>query len=357
VKPVYAEEGSVAFNERLHATLLRIADRVEEALGDNLVALVLGGGYGRGEGGVIRQDGVECPYNDLDFTLMVDRKSRVAWERLHHIGKSFAQELGIHVDFSRPLTVADVEQWPHWLMWYDLLNGHVVLKGPADILSKHAPPALREPLPAIEGTRLLLNRGTGLLWAMRVVRGVESPPDKDFVRRNYYKCALALGDALLIAHRRYTTAYRGRGFLLADLERSLPDIAALHLTPLYEEALRFKFRPDLVDSHIPTEQALTTLAQVWGSVFLQVETVRTGQVWISFQEYVGWKGIREADQHTFGRLVRNVGRNLQMGRLSWQYPREALYTRLPVLLGLAQTHVQNWSEETAEYLKVWDRFN
>ena len=357
MRPVYSVDGSAAFNSRLHETLLRIADEVETALGDNLVALVLGGGYGRGEGGVVNQQGVERPYNDLDFTLLVLRQSRVKWDRLHDIGNRFAKQLGMHVDFSRPLTVADVEQWPHWLMWYDLLNGHVVLKGSTDILIKHAPASLKGPLPCIEATRLLLNRGTGLLWALRVVRGVEASPDEDFVRRNYYKCALALGDALLIAYRRYTTAYQGRDLLVADLEQSEPDVAVFHIGTLYDDALRFKFRPDAVDPHVPSEHALKALSQVWGSVFLHVETVRTGQVWPSFQEYVEWNAIREADQHTFTGLLRNVVRNLQMGRLGWRYPREALYMRLPVLLGLAEGHVRDWSRQTERYLKVWDRFN
>ena len=56
-------------------------------------------------------------------------------------------------------------------MWYDLLNGHIVIKGPSDILSAHAPAALKKTLPVIEATRLVLNRGAGLLWALRVVRG------------------------------------------------------------------------------------------------------------------------------------------------------------------------------------------
>ncbi len=124
--PVYSRNASDEFNQRLHGTLVDIADEVERSLEDNLVALVLGGGYGRGEGGVICSSGREMPYNDLDFTLIVARKKGVPWDRLNAIGHSFGKKLDIHVDFSRPLTLQDVQHWPHWLMWYDLLNGHVV---------------------------------------------------------------------------------------------------------------------------------------------------------------------------------------------------------------------------------------
>lgn len=355
--PVYSRDGSAEFNERLNETLLRIGDEVEQALGNNLVTLVLGGGYGRGEGGLVVKDGKEMPYNDLDLTLVVGRKSTIPGDRLKAIEKKYAKELNIHVDFSRPLTVRDVENWPHWLMWYDLINGYVALKGGQELLASLAPATLKEPLPVIEATRLLLNRGTGLLWAFRVVRKIEDAPDEDFVRRNYYKCSLALGDALLIAYQRFTTKYWGRDDLLADLERTELKVAAFGLQPLYREALRFKFRPDQVSSNAMTEEDLKAIAEIWGAVFLHVEMVRTGLVWSSLDDYVHWKGIREKDQHAIPLLLRNIARNLQMGRRSWRYPRETLYRQLPVLLSLVKVNAGNWAEETESFLGIWNRFN
>lgn len=353
----YATDASPEFNARLHETLLSLADEVEHAMGKNLVALILGGGYGRGEGGVIRVNGREMPYNDLDFTLVVSAKSGVPWQKLKEIGERFGSDMAIEVDFSRPLTLSDVQQWPHWLMWYDLFNGHVTFKGSPDILERNVPSYLREPLPAIEGTRLLLNRGAGLLWALRIVRNVEEAPDRDFVRRNYYKCALALGDALLIAYKRFTTQYRGRDALLENLEQDEPGVRDLALSELYREALVFKFHPDEVSFHPGTESELRPLAQKWGSVFLCVEEVRTGRAWSSLNEYVHWKGTREHDQHTPKRLLRNLARNLQEKSLSLRYPREALYRQLPVLLGLTREPCEDWKEQSKRFLQVWSRFN
>lgn len=353
----YTRDGSVDFNQNLHDTLVRIADRVEADMGDNLVSLILGGGYGRGEGGVVVKDGREMPYNDLDFTLVVADKSKTPWDKLNSIRSIFAKELGIHVDFSRPLTVNDIENWPCWLMWYDLLNGHVTLKGPLDLLIKHAPEDLSKPLPAIEGTRLLLNRGAGILWALRVVRNVESEPDEDFVRRNYYKCALALGDSLLIAFKRYTTQYYGRDILVKTLSKDEPQVASLDLQHLYEAALQFKFRPDSVSSDPKSEEELIELAKKWGKVFLLVENIRTGMNWKSLEGYVQWTGIRENDQHTLKLLFRNLVRNLGMGKLSLRYPREALYRKLPPLLGVADKGLGDWPLESQNFLTVWDRFN
>lgn len=353
----YTRDGSKAFNERLQNALTRIADRVESEMGDNLVSLILGGGYGRGEGGIILRNGMEMPYNDLDFTLVVKNKSSVPWDRLNVTRNEFAKELGIHVDFSRPLTVADIKNWPCWLMWFDLLNGHVVLKGPDNLLREQAPDALKRPLPAIEGTRLLLNRGAGVLWSLRIVRNVENEPDEDFVRRNYYKCALSLGDALLIAFGRYTTRYFGRDELLEALSANEPAVACLDLQELYEEALKFKFRPDSVSPEQKSEKMLQELARKWGQVFLLVENVRTAMNFKSLDEYVGWPGIREKDQHSLKQLFRNIIRNLGLGKFSLRYPRENLYLQLPVLLGLAKKNPTDWKMESGNFLKIWDRFN
>src|ERR1700737_1678620 len=83
----YARQGSAEFNVRMHEWLTALSSEVRGVLGENLIALVLGGGYGRGEGGVLRVSGEERPYNDLDFTLIVRRKgsfSAAALEALQH---------------------------------------------------------------------------------------------------------------------------------------------------------------------------------------------------------------------------------------------------------------------------------
>jgi hypothetical protein len=102
---------------------------------------------------------------------------------------------------------------------------------------------------------------------------------------------------------------------------------------------------------------LHRISELWGAVFLHVEMVRTGLTWPSLEGYVEWHGIREGDQHSSSLILRNVTRNLQMGRLSWKYPREILYRDLPLLLGLVELPVADWSQRTAAFLKVWNRFN
>jgi hypothetical protein len=353
----YAFQASPEFNRQLDGVLAEIAAETARTLGDGLVALILGGGYGRGEGGIFLRDGREEPYNDLDLTLVVTDRNLPALRRLAPIEECYAARLGIHVDFSRPLTVEDIVHWPHWLMWQDLLNGHVVLHGPQDILTAHAPASLLAPLPPVEALRLLLNRGAGLLWARRVLLECEPEPDSDFVDRNYWKGALALGDAVLIASQRHQTAYRGRDVVFQQIADQDEAVRALDLEALYSRALEFKFSPHLFVDEAQTTGSLLALAERWAQTLRLVESRRTGQTFDDLAGYMAWRGRREPELSTWRCVPKNVLRNLRLGQLSARYPREALYRRLPGLLCQAEPTGPAWPGSTARFLDIWGRYN
>ena len=348
---ILARHASSDFNDRMTAALQRLtADLLEAA--PNLQAVLLGGGYGRGEGGVIRVGRLEQPYNDLDLVIVV--RSRRPRLRLEATRRCYEAELGIEVDFSRPVTVADIRRWPHWLMWFDLLHGHTVLAGPPSILTANAPDELWEPPPPIEATRLLLNRGAGLLWAMRVADRIEEAPDGDFVRRNYYKCALALGDAALIVSRRFTTTCNGRDFRLTRLLRQMPIWQPVVDLESYRDALSFKLCPDQAGKRAVGARELRELAQRWGELFLRCEQLRTGRSFASPLEYSRWHGIREADESLPPRWPRNLARNLEAGRFSIGNPRDPLFRELPLLLLSERgTNGGSWAEAGERFLAAW----
>jgi len=357
---LYARHASAGFNARMESWLSGMSGAVRQAMGANLVALVLGGGYGRGEGGVLRAGAEERPYNDLDFVLIVRRKGSLPWPELNAIKHQYEKLIGIDVDYSRPLTVDDVRNWPPTLMWSDLLHGHRVLDGPSDILTANAPAMPSERLAPIEATRLLLNRGAGLLWAQRILRGCEPAPDPDFIRRNYYKCALALGDAMLISHGRFATPYTARNQRLAQLlEEALrgdsPLPFAFDLQALYDDALKFKFWPGEFPS-TPSSTELDELARRWGDVFLYVEGRRAHRAWRGAREYADSNGLREPEQNAIRQWPRNLVKNRRFGLWSLRYPREGLYRELPILLGLCEA-VPDWPDRSARFLTIWKQVN
>lgn len=355
---IYAPSASSEFQAWFGERLRRLTDDVRQGVGDNLVALILGGGYGRGEGGVVRRNQREMPYNDIDLTIVVNEPTRVDQRVLETIGKRASDVLGIEVDFSRPVAPGDVQNWPNTLMWHDLLNGHLVLTGEPNILKRLAPPTLSEPVPATEALRLLLNRGSGLLWAMAVKRGDETPPDQDFVRRNSYKCLMALGDAVLITHNKYNTLYTGREITLMEVCSSQSDVSTLNIQNGYRAALAFKFTPDLAPPVDTELDGLRAIADAWISVLLYVERSRhRNHDWRTIDEYVAWRGIRERDQNGADRWLKNAVQNGMLGRPSVRYPRERLYRELPALLTSERENPACWAERVESYLKIWKRFN
>ena len=357
---IYAPYASAAFQKWFGERLNILSSDVSHFMGDNLVALILGGGYGRGEGGVVQEDGQEKPYNDIDLTIIVNEPGSVDRHGLEEIAKNTAKSLGIEVDFSRPLAPSDVENWPNSLMWHDLLNGHIVLFGDADILTRLAPPELARPLDSVEALRLLLNRGSGLLWAMLVERDYAKAPDPDFIRRNAYKCILALGDSILIASGRYSTQYLGRGETLAEVCALNPEACCLDIEDRYRAALTFKFTPDTAPDLDTSISGLRQISEAWISVFLYLERSRLTTSTIELkkiEEYLTWKGVREPAQNGAACWPRNVVQNVMLGRLSLRYPREYLYRRLPALLAAEKTNPGGWSRDVQSYLRIWRRFN
>lgn len=333
-----APAGSAEFNAWLWMKLHTLAADLERALGDDFVALVLAGGFGRGDGGVITRAGVECPYNDLDFVLVVRRRTARQARVLSRVTSAHTAAIGVDVEFGRPVTEREMRRWPHWLLWHDVVHGHVVVAGPDDIVRRNVPAHIAGPPPITEASRLLLNRGAGLLRALRIAHGAEASPDEDFVVRNAHKCGQALGDALLISAGCYAPTLAERHVRLRQLllRTSLSDSAILKW---HERALAFRRDPRHPAPWTSTLAALEELSALWQNVFLEIERLQPA---------------REPGERHWRLWPRNIVRSLQTGRFSLRHPRERLYQFLPTLLGAPAPDAQ-WSQLSARTLALWAR--
>jgi len=231
--------------EHIHATAAAV-EAIFRGTRD-LRALVLGGGYGRGEGGVTVRDGRELPFNDYDWFVVVNgmsRRRRAAYScRLREAGERLSARFGVDVDFSFPKTIRELRRMPFTLMWTELRLGHMVALGDTDVMSAYPHSDIGR-LPLEEVLRLLTNRGMGLLLARdRLAGSPGAPADRDFVARNIHKAALAAGDALLVMHGAYDHSYRRRAEAFSCLG-ARPDVAAFGMGEVYAEAVRYKLRPD-----------------------------------------------------------------------------------------------------------------
>jgi len=198
----YTVLGDDTLDQFIDAQLAGIRDRVVAEVGAaHIGALVLGGGYGRGEGGMRQTAEGQRPYNDYDLVLFHrhprPQELQAPLDALHH---EESRRCGIHVDVT-PIPCARIPHLPPALTWYELGAGHVLLAGDAVVME----PLRRRTLAGVhpsEWGRLLVNRASGVAMAWRKLAGdpVQTGADEDtaaFAQRQAMKAWLALGDCLL----------------------------------------------------------------------------------------------------------------------------------------------------------------
>jgi hypothetical protein len=353
----FTVDGSEALERRIASDMATVRARVIEAVHpEDLTALVLGGGYGRGEGGVLEVEGGERVYNDYDFFVVVPYTSRgrrkTLTEKLNGVKAVVEPACGIHVDFSPPMPASGLGKLPYELMFMEAKMGHHVVIGPADIFS--ALPAYDTECPPLEEcARLFMNRGIGLLLAStKLMRPSLSEEDHEFVVRNIYKAMMAMGDSVLFIRRDYSPSYieRRARFLAQDLQ-GVPE----GVREVYEASLDFKLRPR---HEVPPGKTLDDWHREVTALYLQV------YLWFERQRLgmptLDWAGYAKLPSRLPGtsavERLKNVVRNLRHGRPvggEWiLHPRDRILKRLPALLG---SHAQD-SAELMHVLHIWKNY-
>lgn len=333
--------GDAGLEGHLRETCARVRTAVESLIPEErLEGILLGGGYGRGEGGVLHTPDGDRPYNDLEYyvllrgsTVLNEWRHRRALNRLAH---ALSEPAGVEVEF-KVISLADLQRGPVTMFSYDLVRGHHRVSGPADLLADCAHHLRPEDISIEEATRLLMNRCTGLLLArQRLAHQPFTADDADFVERNLAKARLALGDAVLTAAGQYHGSCEERGRRLAAL--SLP------ANPSWIEAVRgehaagvvFKLRPHRsVRTAVELDRDWAAISQLGCRVWLWLESRRLGVNFNSPMNYA-WHPAPKCPGHRRWRNwlvnVRRLGLRGVWGTPAFRYPRERLLRTLPVLL-------------------------
>jgi hypothetical protein len=295
-------------------------------------ALVLGGGYGRGEGGVMLEHDAMGFSNDLDYFLFdaaPGTPGLEAWCRQMERSESTALGIDVEIKCLRPDALGDPSRS---MMFADLVAGHVVAAGDAGFLARWRESLDFSRIAPEEATRLLWNRGSGLFFA-RCQLGGDAAAMK-FVIRNHAKAKLALGDAWLCLHGQYTSKCRARAARLAAAE--LPAEFA-GLRGWHAQGVAFKFQPfagGLTWPHLEAESQ--QLIAAWGALYLTVEQHRLQRRVAGFHEYLALPRLLHHSSFTKN-LALAMRDRLQRGgfiRPLGDYPRAGLMRALPCLLGL-----------------------
>ncbi len=244
--PSYTVDGGPALDQLIAGQLAGIRDRLLAALpNDQLDCLVLGGGYGRGEGGVLLTPEGPRPYNDYDLDLIhhLADGARLA-EVLREVQPHESARCGIHVDVN-PTHRDRVARLPPALTWYELGVGHRLVWGDGTVLE----PLRRRTLAGVHPTewgRLLTNRACGLVFARWVLEGTPCPilgheDPLAFSWRQVQKAWLSLGDVWLADRGAYRPSVRERRLAM----QAMTEAKTLPWIDRWLAATGFKLRPSL----------------------------------------------------------------------------------------------------------------
>lgn len=285
--------------------LNQIVAQITVLIGGDLEAIVLGGGFGRGEGSVlVDPDGSMHVVNDYDLEIVCREHwgnypskliNRVRFQKkLGQLEESLSSRLQIkQLDFGLRNTSDYVRATPR-LADFDLKYGHRLLYGNRDPISA-MPDFKPTDIPPFEGTWLLRNRGLGLLLARLYFQNGEIPAIKS---ENFYieitKAILAMGDALFILSGRYVCSYTERAARFHELAHnrfsSMPE-----LSRLYPLAAQYKLRPRV--SMYPDMPPMTLwhhIVRLYVTFFLFYESQRLKRTIASTHEYAEWATCRPA---------------------------------------------------------------
>ncbi|MEA3249111.1 MAG: hypothetical protein U9Q03_02015 [Patescibacteria group bacterium] len=186
-----------------------IVDALRTALKSNLRAVLLCGGFGRGEGSVISVDGEMRPYNDYDLVLVTKRY--VPKARLQELAERLARQIGIRFVDLGVIRESMLGRLPRSVFVCDLQESRQVY-GDEDVLArttKVSPDGI-----GIEEARIQLRN--------RVICFLELTPDEWFLgqpmkdddrRRMVLQISKAMTASVisdLIRVNRYVTSYQAQ---------------------------------------------------------------------------------------------------------------------------------------------------
>jgi hypothetical protein len=297
-----------------------------------LKALLLAGGYGRGEGGIFREaeNGVPRLYNDLEFYLFAEGVGAGVIGRWIEEGE---RRFHIEIEF-KMLKPAAFEAARPSMFYYDLLNGHRLVAGhQAWIDSLPALLSSASSIPAVEAPRLLVNRGMSLLRCLRWADGgMELPPG--FCDRIVSKLRLALADSVLCMEKKYHWSVIERHERLAALHETPPSWP--QLIEWHAQGVDFKFHPaHRLCKPGEWKRELGELREAWVRTFLWVESRRLGKKFREPEAYAFQRGRLFAEEPLWQNLARQL-RDLRGGTrapFAWgDHPRAPVWKSLLLLM-------------------------
>lgn len=352
----FSVTGMPQIEKRITQDLAKITDSVLSLTGNRTVAVILTGGYGRGEGGVCLRNGEMRPVNDYDLVVVVRDSAlhplATLRSRIRQLSGHLAEEIrvGIDVALVRESALPFVKPT---IFWYETRMGHQVLWGNPNMLDA-MPKFDATDVPLTEGARLLLNRGAMLLDALIRINGNGLLGEADIARvlTAGWKAALSWGDCILLTQGKYHYSHRAResAFVALPIQNGVP--SKEQLKGMYQEAVNFKFFPNYKSPPNGDLKAwVNSIVRIHEGVLRWFEENRLGRPFHHWAKYASPRVLKFPLPFGVSQLGKNLIRSLLTcgwpGRASlsrWIIadPQERLISVLPLLLFTPNSENLEW---------------
>jgi hypothetical protein len=217
----YVFDENPKIRRKIQSDLSQIIDELK--FFPQIVSIVLGGGFGRGEGSILIEKGKVKPLNDYDIYIFVNKE--IDKNLIYQIEKKLAEKLEIIWVDIQQITYSKIKKLkPHQYI-FDIKYGGRVIYG-KNILSE-LKNFQSEEIPLDSAEKLLMTR----LWCLfQKEKGF-------FYNQQIVKAVLALEEAILILNKDYTTSYEEK---LEKIKKYTDD----RYYALFKWATLFKLKPN-----------------------------------------------------------------------------------------------------------------
>jgi predicted nucleotidyltransferase len=319
-------QGSPDEQARILFSLKNAARSIAERVGlSENEAVVLTGGFGRGEGALSKEpDGAIRPFNDFDI-LLVGARPAMPRSLLLELKSGLPASLGVDFVDLGYVRASDLQKAEPTVFLYDLKRGSQVLWGSQCALDA-VPPFAPSELPLTEGTRFFLNRGVGLLSLLLMIeRGEAAGALRRSAANAWSKTVLAIGDSFLLERKLYHWSYATR---LKRMDETGAFPKGDGFASKYRDAAVFKVTADF--GKLPSEDPLELFAEARSlheRYFRLFEERRTFSSIADWREYPA--AVVRAGLIPFKRRVKESLSTLARSALQ---PRELMrFARLPLV--------------------------
>jgi len=238
----YTIHNSEVIDARIESDLEIIKNILINEFGNEIISLVLIGGFSRGEGSVLIENDFVRPLIDYDVVIIVEKRidnpklGRCSGEIVKKIG---LKEKNFHIDLI-PIPINSLKKLSFTQFNYDFKYASNVFYGDKNILSLIPEFDVRK-MPLETARFLLFNRVINFIYTFSYDFINKRPPTNEESLLLKYQCLkniLDAGTALLILHSEYSPSYRERNERFKKLFSDKKDWVKFH-----QKATDFKLDP------------------------------------------------------------------------------------------------------------------